>query len=170
MPLTKDQLARLVAECKVVAFKDQDFANIPISNALEFGRYFGRHHIYPTSGSPEGYPEIHLVHRSASDKTFDKFFETRTSTVAWHSDVSYEEPPPETTFLYTLDKPETGGDTIFVNQAEVYTGLSPAFQERLHGLKALHSGVEKVEASKARGNIARREPVINEHPSSERTQ
>jgi sulfonate dioxygenase len=160
----KDQLARLVAERKVVAFRDQDFADLPISKALEFGGYFGRHHIHPTSGSPEGYPEIHLVHRSAGDKTIGKFFENRTSTVAWHSDVSYEEQPPGTTFLYILDKPETGGDTIFVNQAEAYNRLSPAFQQRLHGLKALHSGVEQVEASKARGSIVRREPVINEHP------
>jgi sulfonate dioxygenase len=160
----KDQLARLVAERKVVTFRDQDFADLPMSKALEFGEYFGRHHIHPTSGSPEGYSEIHLVHRSAGDKTIDKFFENRTSSVAWHSDVSYEEQPPGTTFLYILEKPETGGDTIFVNQVEAYNRLSPAFQQRLHGLKALHSGVEQAEASQARGGIVRRDPVINEHP------
>jgi len=42
----KDQLARLVAERKVVAFREQDFADLPISKALEFGGYFGRHHIH----------------------------------------------------------------------------------------------------------------------------
>lgn len=47
----KDQLARLVAERKVVAFRDQDFADLPIQEALDFGGYFGRHHIHPTSGS-----------------------------------------------------------------------------------------------------------------------
>lgn len=178
----KDELARLVAERKVVAFRAQDFADLPIDKALEFGGYFGRyvpslppsppqttltphsHHIHPTSGSPEGYPEIHLVHRGAGDHSVDTYFANRTSSVAWHSDVSYEQQPPGTTFLYILDKPETGGDTLFVNAAEAYNRLSPLFQERLHGLRATHSGVEQVAAAAARGSIKRREPVINEHP------
>lgn len=49
----KDQLARYVAERKVVAFRDQDFKDLPISEALDYGRYFGRLHIHPTSGAPK---------------------------------------------------------------------------------------------------------------------
>jgi len=44
----KDELALLVAQKKVVAFRDQDFADLPIDKALDFGRYFGRLHIHPT--------------------------------------------------------------------------------------------------------------------------
>lgn len=44
----RDELALLVAQKKVVAFRDQDFASLPIEKALEFGRYFGRLHIHPT--------------------------------------------------------------------------------------------------------------------------
>ncbi|KAK1774177.1 hypothetical protein QBC45DRAFT_437034 [Copromyces sp. CBS 386.78] len=160
----KDELARFVAERKVVAFGQQDFADLPIEEALKFGEYFGRHHIHPTSGSPEGFPEIHLVHRSAGDNSVDLFFANRTSSVAWHSDVSYEQQPPGTTFLYILEKPETGGDTLFVDAVEAYNRLSPLFQERLHGLKATHSGIEQVNSAAARGGIKRREPVVNEHP------
>lgn len=160
----KDQLARYVAERKVVAFRGQDFADLPIKDALEWGGYYGRHHIHPTSGSPAGHPEVHLVHRSAGDTSAEQFFETRTSSVAWHSDVSYEAQPPGTTFLYILDKPETGGDTLFVDAVEAYNRLSPLFQERLHGLKAVHSGIEQVNAARARGSIVRREPVFNAHP------
>ncbi|KKK23111.1 alpha-ketoglutarate-dependent taurine dioxygenase [Aspergillus rambellii] len=61
----KDQLALYVAQRKVVAFRDQDFAHLPIDKALEFGGYFGRHHIHQTSGAPKGFPEVHLVHRGA---------------------------------------------------------------------------------------------------------
>ncbi|TVY54594.1 Alpha-ketoglutarate-dependent sulfonate dioxygenase [Lachnellula cervina] len=160
----KDQLARFVAERKVVAFRDQDFADLPIGEALDYGRYFGRLHIHPTSGAPEGFPEVHLVHRGAGDKTAESFFQTRTSSVAWHSDVSYEQQPPGTTFLYILDVPETGGDTLFANQVEAYNRLSPGFQERLHGLKATHSGIEQVNASRGKGGAVRREPVVSEHP------
>ncbi|KAI0964745.1 hypothetical protein F4678DRAFT_385734 [Xylaria arbuscula] len=158
----KDQLARFVAERKVVAFRNQDFADLPIDEALKFGEYFGRHHIHPTSGAPAGHPEIHLVHRGANDKVLD--LSDRVTSVAWHSDVSYEEQPPGTTFLYILDTPETGGDTLFANAVEAYNRLSPLFQERLHGLEAVHSGFEQVAVAHARGSINRREPVKNVHP------
>lgn len=47
----KDQLALLVAQRKVVAFRDQDLADLPIQEALDFGAYFGRHHIHPVRAS-----------------------------------------------------------------------------------------------------------------------
>jgi sulfonate dioxygenase len=160
----KSQLARLVAERKVVAFRDQDFAKLPISEALSIGGFFGRHHIHPASGAPKGHPEVHLVHRGAGDSTYDQFFANRVTSVGWHSDVSYEAQPPGTTFLYVLDLPATGGDTLFANAVEAYNRLSPAFQERLHGLKAVHSAVEQARASVDRGGVLRREPVLHEHP------
>lgn len=163
-PAGKDQLARLVAQRKVVAFRDQDFAKLSIQEAMDFGGYFGRHHIHPTSGAPEGYPEIHLVYRNGSSSEFDSFLANRNSSVAWHSDVTYEQQPPGTTFLYILDGPEVGGDTAFVNQVEAYNRLSQPLKQRLHGLKAVHSGIEQAEGSRERGGVVRREPVTNEHP------
>jgi taurine dioxygenase/sulfonate dioxygenase len=160
----KDQLALLVAQRKVVAFRDQDFADLPIQEALDFGGYFGRHHIHPTSGNPEGYPEIHLVHRNGSNGEFEAFLANRNSSVGWHSDVTYEQQPPGTTFLYVFDSPEVGGDTAFVNQVEAYNRLSPALKERLHGLRAVHSGFEQAEFSRNRGGVVRREPISSEHP------
>jgi sulfonate dioxygenase len=72
----------------VLAFRDQDFADLPIQEALDFGGYFGRHHIHPASGQPEGYPEIHLVHRGADDNGFKNYFKDNASSVHWHSDVT----------------------------------------------------------------------------------
>ena len=160
----KAQLAALTAQRKVLVFRDQDFADLPIEDALKYGGYFGRHHIHPTSGAPKGHPEVHLVHRGIDDRTREVLLESRTSTVAWHSDVTYETQPPGTTFLYILDKPGSGGDTLFVNTAEAYQRLSPAFRERLHGLKAVHSGIEQAESARAKESVVRREPVTNEHP------
>lgn len=48
-PAGKDELARFVAERKVVAFRDQDFADLPIEKALDFGSYFGRYEVPPPS-------------------------------------------------------------------------------------------------------------------------
>jgi sulfonate dioxygenase len=134
----KDELALFVAQKKVVAFRDQDFADLHIKKALDFGGYFGRHHIHPTSGAPEGYPQVHIVHRGTDDTTARDFFEERTNSITWHSDVTYEKQPPGTTFLYLLDGPAAGGDTLFANQAAAY--------------------------SKNRGGIVRRDPVTSIHP------
>lgn len=160
----QDELALFVAQNKVVAFRDQDFADLPIQEALDFAEYYGPSHIHQTSGAPKGYPGVHLVHRSATDTTAKDYFEERTNSITWHSDVTFEMQPPGTTFLYLLDGPSAGGDTLFANMAEAYRRLSPAFRERLHGLSAVHSGHEQVAASIARGSIARREPISTIHP------
>ncbi|KAK3686229.1 hypothetical protein B0T22DRAFT_243209 [Podospora appendiculata] len=160
----KSQLAHLVASRKVVAFRTQDFADLPIADALDYGRFFGPLHIHPTSGIAEGYPETLIVHRGAGDDGPDRYFANRNSTVAWHSDVSYERQTPAVTFLYALEIPPTGGDTLFADAVEAYNRLSPAFQRRLHGLKAVHSAVEQAAASTSRGKGIRREPVKTEHP------
>ncbi|KAL2008791.1 hypothetical protein VTN00DRAFT_6985 [Thermoascus crustaceus] len=160
----KDQLALFVAQRKVVVFRDQDFAHLPIEKALEFGGYFGRHHIHQTSGAPRGFPEIHLVHRGADDRSGSQFLETHTNSITWHSDVTFEKQPPGTTFLYLLDGPTSGGDTLFANMALAYQRLSPEFRKRLHGLKAVHSGIEQANSSLARGGIVRRDPITSEHP------
>ena len=129
------------ANACLIVLRDQDLADLPIHEALDFGSYFGRLHIHPTSGAPKGYPEVHLVHRGADDNTAMGLLQTRTNTITWHSDVTYENQPPGTSFLYVLDTPTAGGDTLFSNQVEAYNRLSPEFRKRLHGLRALHSGM-----------------------------
>lgn len=104
------------------------------------------------------------MHRNNNSWEFDEYLAAKNSSVAWHSDVTYEQQPPGTTFLYLLDGPEVGGDTVFVNQVEAYNRLSPALKERLHGLKAVHSGVEQAEFSLQRGGVDRRDPGKTEHP------
>ncbi|KAF3923225.1 hypothetical protein ABW20_dc0110611 [Dactylellina cionopaga] len=160
----KNELALYVAQKKVVAFRNQDFADLPIQQALDFGGYFGRHHIHPTSGGPAGHPQVHLVHRSVDDTSAQDFLREHSNSLTWHSDVTYEKQPPGTTFLYLLDGPPTGGDTLFANQAEAYNRLSPEFRKRLHGLKAVHSAHEQAQASLVRGGIVRREPITSVHP------
>lgn len=160
----QDELALFAAQKKLVAFRNQDFASLPIQEALDFAEYYGPSHIHQTSGAPKGFPRVHLVHRSANDTTSKDFFEERTNSITWHTDVSFEMQPPGTTFLYVLDVPNAGGDTLFGNMAVAYQRLSPEFKKRLHGLKAVHSGHDQAAASIARGSVVRRTPVSNVHP------
>ena len=168
----KDELALFVAEKKVVAFRNQDFAAIPISDAVDFVKYFGRLHVHPTSPAPAGHPEVHIVHRGAEDTAAMNFFDDRLHSVAWHTDVSYKRQPPGTTFLYMLDGPSAGGDTIFSNQVAAYNRLSPEFRKRLQGLKAYHLGSEQANMSKGAGGVVRRgavdsiHPIVRTHPAT----
>lgn len=59
---------QISTEAGGTAFREQDLADLPIGDAVEYGRYFGRLHIHPTSGAPHGYPEVHLVHRGVDGK------------------------------------------------------------------------------------------------------
>ncbi|KAK2785314.1 hypothetical protein FQN52_008510 [Onygenales sp. PD_12] len=161
----KDQLALLAAQRKVLVLRNQDFADVPIDQAIAFGSYFGRHHIHPTAGVPEGYPEIHIVHQKQSNNgDFETFLAAKNSTVLWHSDVTYEEQPPGATILYALELPEVGGDTGFANTVEAYRRLSPALQERLHGLRGVHDGITQTEPYYRAGSLVRRKPLNVEHP------
>jgi len=159
----KDQLALFVAQKRIVAFRDQDWADLPISEAEEFCRYFGKLHIHPTSPSPAGHPEVHIVHRAAGGTT-EALFSDRLSSVAWHTDTSYEVQPPGITFLYMLDGPVAGGDTIFADQVAAYNRLSPEFRKRLHGLKAYHTAGDQAKMSSENGGVVRRPPVDTIHP------
>ncbi|KAK6462271.1 oxidoreductase activity protein [Scheffersomyces coipomensis] len=157
----KDELALLVAQKGLVVFRDQDIASKGPEFSVEFGRYFGPLHIHPTSGAPRTAAELHVVYRRPDAKNL---FENRTNLIQWHSDVSYELQPPGTTFFTVVEGPESGGDTLFADAAEAYNRLSPAFQKRLEGLHALHSGVEQANFSKRGGGVVKREPVQNIHP------
>ncbi|KAJ2915797.1 hypothetical protein MD484_g4615, partial [Candolleomyces efflorescens] len=160
-----DELALFAAERKVLLFRDQDFKDIGPDRQIALARHFGHIQRHPTSGNVKGYPEFHVVYRDAQHDFFKDYLgNDRNNYTSWHSDVSYERQPAGTTFFFILDQPETGGDTLFASQVEAYNRLSPEFQKRLEGLKAIHSGVAQVELSQRLGGPVRRQPVEFEHP------
>ncbi|KAF8181610.1 hypothetical protein BJ912DRAFT_882195 [Pholiota molesta] len=161
-----DELALFVAERKVVIFRDQDFKDLGPDRQIELAKHFGPIQRHPTSGNVKGYPEFHVVYRDAQHDRFAEYAGTnRANHTQWHSDVSYEKQPPGTTFFFILDQPEVGGgDTLFLSQVEAYNRLSPAFQKRLEGLRAVHSAVAQADFARKRGGPVRRAPVETEHP------
>ncbi|KII83896.1 hypothetical protein PLICRDRAFT_179930 [Plicaturopsis crispa FD-325 SS-3] len=165
-----DELALFAAERKVLVFRDQDFKDLTPERQIEIARhvaiwYFGPIQRHPTSGNVKGFPEFHVVYRDAQNDRFKEYIGgDRANRTSWHSDVSYEKQPPGTTFFFLLDQPSWGGDTLFLSQAEAYKRLSPEFQKRLEGLRAVHSAVPQADHSRKRGGPVRREPVETEHP------
>lgn len=100
----------------------------------------------------------------------------RTAGSYWHSDLSYLAKPAETSMLYAIEVPETGGDTLFCNMYAVYEELPEAMRSRIAGLTAVHnimsgtganSKVPLTEVQRAKVPDAIH-PVVLRHPETGR--
>ncbi|KAG6234218.1 hypothetical protein E4U25_006073 [Claviceps purpurea] len=145
-------------------FHNQDFPKLPIGQIVDYCRYFGRLFLHSHSGFPKGHPEIHIVHSRAGNTLSPEFFAMHTHSMAWHSDNSFDVQPPGVTFLYALEVPPEGGDTIFTDTECAYDRLSPAFRNLLDGLHAVHTSRDQAARAVAGGGYVRREPVDTTHP------
>ena len=56
----------------------------------------------------------------------------------FHIDSGYTPRPYKYTFLYALELPSTGGNTMFSNMYKAYEAVPAALKEKLKGKKALH--------------------------------
>ena len=56
----------------------------------------------------------------------------------FHIDSGYTPRPYRYTFLYALELPSTGGNTMFSNMYKAYEAVPPALKDKLKGRKALH--------------------------------
>ncbi|KAJ7623642.1 hypothetical protein FB45DRAFT_111802 [Roridomyces roridus] len=158
-PEQKDELSLEVARRGVVVFRNQqDFIDRGAGFYTEWGRHFGRLHIHPTSGHPEGHPEVHLVYKDANSR----FATDGLTTTVWHSDFSFELQPPGLTTFFLLSQPKSGGDTLYSSQVLNFRKLSPIMQDFLRTLKATHSGFDSLRSTK--GGVLRRDPIESIHP------
>jgi taurine dioxygenase len=57
----------------------------------------------------------------------------------FHSDFCYLEKPAKGTFLYAIEVPSRGGDTLFLNMYKAYETLPPALKARVEGRKAVNA-------------------------------
>jgi taurine dioxygenase len=56
----------------------------------------------------------------------------------FHIDSGYSPRPYKYTFLYAIELPSTGGNTMFSNMYKAYETVPPGLKEKLKGKKALH--------------------------------
>ena len=112
----------------VVFFRDQD---LTVDQQISFARRFGPLAVDPFIAGPGDRPELMIVAREKHERC--AFGEN------WHSDNSYLEKPPLGSFLYAVEVPPTGGDTLFASQYRAYDTLSPGLQARLEKLRAVHT-------------------------------
>jgi taurine dioxygenase len=91
----------------------------------------------------------------------------------FHIDSGYTPRPYKYTFLYALELPSIGGNTLFSNMYKAYAAVPPALKEKLKGRKALHiheyKRAEKADLSRDIGAVPHHyHPVFITHPETGR--
>lgn len=140
---------------QVLFFRDQ---NLTVEQHKDLGRRFGTLHIHPRAPSPEGHPELLVIHADEKSK--------RVAGGGWHTDVSCDECPPMGSILQLTEVPDSGGgDTIFSSMYAAYEDLSATMKSFLTGMTAIHESAHVYRGkyyAKAKG--ARDEQPATEHP------
>jgi taurine dioxygenase len=91
----------------------------------------------------------------------------------FHIDSGYTSRPYKYTFLYALELPSTGGNTMFSNMYKAYEAVPPALKQKLNGKKALHiHEYNRAKQANSWGDISgiphHAHPVFVTHPDTGR--
>lgn len=171
-------IRRVWLERKVVFFPGQQLGP---DEHLAFARLFGE----PTEGHPvvpglAEHPEVFEIDYTAARELYASYGDVSTKYrgIAWHTDVTFVKRPPLGSILRAVVVPPAGGDTQFSDQQAAFEGLSPALQEFLSGLTAVHDGqaqfrglLDRVGEGRWEGDVFRslepvEHPVVRTHPET----
>ncbi len=139
---------------KVIFFRDQEITE---AQQVAFARLFSDLEPHPVSPSVPGHPELMLLARGETRKNSENEF---------HTDMTFRAVPPMGAVLRAVQLPPVGGDTVWVDMAAAYRGLSQEVKEKLDGLVATHDAVPVFAHRLDAGQLAalRRDYPPVEHP------
>jgi taurine dioxygenase len=91
----------------------------------------------------------------------------------FHIDSGYSPRPYKYTFLYALELPSTGGNTMFSNMYKAYEAVPAALKEKLKGKTALHiHEYNRAKQANSSGDISgiphHAHPIFVTHPDTRR--
>ncbi|MEE4307372.1 TauD/TfdA family dioxygenase [Pseudomonas alliivorans] len=162
-PLNDEQLneiRRALLENHVLVFRDQ---HLSVEQHKAFGRLFGELRALPVDSIDGDDPELVVVRANAQSR----FVAGET----WHTDGTADLEPSMGSMLYVKETPAigTGGDTLFANMHLAIEMLSPAMQQFLSGLTAIHDGEIPWKGFTPPEGLPKSEhPVVVRHPETGR--
>ena len=159
--INKDQSEQIKGnflESSVVVIRNQD---LNPADLKQISNLWGKALIHPVFKGIEGHPEIIEI------RNYGEKYHTNAH---WHSDVTFEEAPPDATLLYSLEVPEEGGDTLFSSQHLAYDELDSNLKSKLFDKKAVHSnaGVLMLSGGDPKKAKTVEHPIFREHPETGR--
>lgn len=117
----------------VLVFHGQDLDPKSLSR---FTSYFGPLEIHHMAEKPfPDYPEVRILSNVRKDGSL---IGANRAGRHWHSDLSYIKETGLATFLYCVETPPTGGDTLFAGMQAAYDALPEETKRKIEGRTALH--------------------------------
>jgi taurine dioxygenase len=110
----------------VLFFREQ---HITPAQHLAFAQHFGPISVAPFGPKHPDHPEITVL---------DQQTPKGEGADSWHADNTFMPEPPMGSILRAVLLPEVGGDTCFASGYAAYEALSPAMQQFLDGMHAVH--------------------------------
>ena len=152
------EIKNLLTKNLVLIIKDQ---NLPPKDLVKISSLWGGAFEHPVFKGLEDTPEVLQIENMGEQ------FHTNAH---WHSDVTFEQKPPNITLLYAIEVPEEGGNTLFSNQYLAYEDLDEAIKSELDDLRAIHSNKSILELVGADVSAAKtvEHPIFRTHPESGR--
>jgi len=96
---------------------------------VERGKNHGVGHEERSGIESTGHPAIHAIHHHRESPAVENY---------WHVDTSYLEYPQFITAIHMLEKPDSGGVTMWANTNAMYENMNPILKEKAHGKTARH--------------------------------
>ena len=128
-------LRSLLLRHKVLVFRDLDLSH---EEHLALGRVWGELEGHPVIAHVPGFPEI-LDIRGSDGRVEDEAANRRFRRLdKWHADVTFRARPSLGAVLRARELPPSGGDTLWVDAAAAYHGLSDKVKAEIEGRTAVH--------------------------------
>jgi taurine dioxygenase len=164
-------------KCLVLVFRGQQVSQ---DDQLRFASYFGdlgsrKKAPEPLRGRAEGVQQDHekvllVTNIKVDGQPIGAFGD---GEFWFHIDSGYSARPYKYTFLYALELPSRGGNTMFSNMYMAYEAVPPALKEKLKGKRALHiHEYNRAKQASSSGDISGiphfHHPVFVTHPETGR--
>jgi taurine dioxygenase len=159
----------------VLLFRDQHLSE---EDQIRFARHFGALQERPRPKSMRAdlhvnkYPDITML---ISNIRHDGQLigSLPDGEVNFHSDMCFVEKPPAGAFLYSIETPSNGGDTVFINMHAAYDALAQQIKDEIDDKKAVN--VYLYGAATREGHVPdfnvnphHTHPVVVSHPKTGR--
>ncbi|HEX3912985.1 MAG TPA: TauD/TfdA family dioxygenase, partial [Steroidobacteraceae bacterium] len=179
-PLSQDEVRAIKdawGKHLVLVFRGQELSQ---DDQLRFASYFGdlgsrKKAPEPLRGRAEGVQQDHekvllVTNIKVDGKPIGAFGD---GEFWFHIDSGYSARPYKYTFLYALELPSRGGNTLFSNMYKAYDAVPAALKEKLKGSKALHiHEYNRAKQANASGDISdiphHSHPIFITHPDTGR--
>ena len=160
-PSQFDQLYAVWQRHHVIVLRGQELTNPQFER---FSAMLGELDPPPNQGAGQksvpGHPNLYVVsnRRNGAGEPIGALGDGEAQ---WHTDMSYLERPPFASMLWSIELPDTGGDTCFASMPAALRSMPASLVERLERLSIKHDGTYDSGGTVRKGMTANNNPMLS---------